>query len=279
LAKTKYLEVMNSLHAGEFFGLTKTNIEIGSLILTDTEYTHSYVDWHYHENAYFTFILSGNVIEGNQKEVYHCSAGSLLFHHWQEPHFNIKPNGFTRGFHVELRPDWFEAHGLKSNSLQGSINLKDPHLKKMMYNIFKEVKLDHGLTGLTIETLLTQLLDTAFAPTKSLFDRKPLWALRLKELLHDSPCANWTLKSLSQELALHPVHLSRGFAKYFHCNLGDYVRMLKVQAALSMFPYEDRTLTEIAVSCGFADQSHFIRSFKALHHVTPLTFRKFLKEI
>jgi len=270
---------MNSLHAGQFFGLTNINIQIGSLTLTDTEYTHPYVDWHYHENAYFTFILSGNVIEGNQKDVYHCSPGSLLFHHWQEPHYNIKPNGFTRGFHVELRPDWFEAHGLKSDSLQGSINLQDPHLKKMMYNIFKEVKLDNSLAGLAIETLLTQLLDTATEPNRFSHDRKPKWAFRLKDLLHDSPCANWTLQSLAHELAIHPVHLSRGFAKYFACNLGDYVRMLKVQAALRMFPYEDSTLTEIAMRCGFADQSHFIRSFKALHQVTPLTFRKFLTEI
>lgn len=112
---------MDSLHAGQFFGLTNTNIQLGGLTLTDTEYTHPYVDWHYHENAYFTFILCGEVVEGNQKEIYHCSAGSLLFHQWQEPHYNIKPNGFTRGFHVELRPDWFETHGLNKNSLQGSI--------------------------------------------------------------------------------------------------------------------------------------------------------------
>jgi len=270
---------MDSLHAGQFFGLTNTNIQLGGLTLTDTEYTHPYVDWHYHENAYFTFILCGEVVEGNQKEIYHCSAGSLLFHQWQEPHYNIKPNGFTRGFHVELRPDWFETHGLNKNSLQGSINLQDPHLKKMMYNIFKEVNLDHSLAGLAIETLLTQLLDKAAKADKSSYDRKPLWVLRLKDLLHDSPCANWTLESLSHELAIHPVHLSRSFAQYFHCNLGDYVRMLKVQAALRMFSSGDSTLTQIALSCGFADQSHFIRSFKALHHVTPLTFRNFLTEI
>jgi len=179
---------------------------------------------------------------------------------------------------VELRPDWFEAHGLKSNSLQGSINIQDPHLIKMMYNIFKEVKLDCRLGGLAIESLLTQLLDTAAEPSKSSMNRKPIWALRLKDILHDSPCADWTLQSLSQELAIHPVHLSRDFSKHFQCNLGDYIRMLKVQAALRMFQHKDSTLTEIALTCGFADQSHFIRSFKALHHITPLTFRKLFKE-
>jgi len=268
---------MDILHNGQFFGLTNSNIQMGGLTLTDTEYTHPYVDWHYHENAYFTFILAGAVIEGNQTEVYHCSAGSLLFHHWHEPHYNIKPAGFTRGFHVELTPEWFATHGLNATTLQGSINMQDPQLKKMMYNIFKEVKLDQDQAGLAIDTLLTQLLDTAARPKDSIADRKPIWVLRLRDLLHDSPCTNWTLQSLAAELAIHPVHLSRAFTKYFHCNLGHYIRMLKIQAALRLFPYQDSTLTEIAIQCGFADQSHFIRSFKALHDITPLAFRSFLK--
>lgn len=89
---------MKYLQTGQFHGQTNKTILLNGLTLTDTEYTHDKVDWHYHENAYFTFILQGNLIEGNRNEVYNCSAGSLLFHNWQEPHYNIKPDGFTRAF-------------------------------------------------------------------------------------------------------------------------------------------------------------------------------------
>jgi cupin superfamily acireductone dioxygenase involved in methionine salvage len=58
---------MNTLRNGEYFGKTNDIVTIEELTITDTEYTHPYVDWHYHENAYFTFLLQGNMIEGNKK--------------------------------------------------------------------------------------------------------------------------------------------------------------------------------------------------------------------
>ena len=93
---------MNSLRNGEYFGETNQIINFEGLTITDTEYTHPYVDWHYHENAYFTFLLQGNMTEGNKRETYGCSAGTLLYHHWEDPHYNIKPDVFTRGFHIEI---------------------------------------------------------------------------------------------------------------------------------------------------------------------------------
>ena len=109
---------MKKLLTGQFYGQTNQTIYLDGITLTDTEYTHDKVDWHYHENAYFTFILQGNVIEGNKKEVYNCSEGSLLFHNWQEPHYNIKPTGFTRGFQIELEQKWIDAFAFDLNNLQ-----------------------------------------------------------------------------------------------------------------------------------------------------------------
>src|SRR3954469_11030740 len=120
---------MKESRKGEFYGQTNTTINLDGITLTDTVYTHDKVDWHYHENAYFTFILQGNVIEGNKNEIYNCSAGSLLFHNWQEPHYNIKPEGFTRGFHIELEKSWFTDLDFSTTGLQGSINIADPDVK------------------------------------------------------------------------------------------------------------------------------------------------------
>ena len=60
---------MKLLQTGQFYGQTNNTFLLNGLALTDTEYTQEKVDWHYHENAYFTFILQGNIIEGNKKEV------------------------------------------------------------------------------------------------------------------------------------------------------------------------------------------------------------------
>ncbi|WP_157682168.1 hypothetical protein [Mucilaginibacter mallensis] len=95
---------MMQLKMGEFFGNTDQLLRLDGLTLTDTIYTYSYVDWHYHEHAYFTFIVQGEVLEGTRQELLRCSPGTLLYHRHQEPHYNIKPNMFTRDFHVRMHP-------------------------------------------------------------------------------------------------------------------------------------------------------------------------------
>lgn len=268
---------MELLQSGKFYGQTNEKFSLAGLTLTDTEYTHEYVDWHYHEQAYFTFILQGRVIEGNKKETYHCTPGSLLFHQWQDAHYNIKPKGFTRGFHVELDAEWFERYDLKTSLLQGSFQLHHPQLQVIMYNIVKELKLDAENAKLAIDVLLIELFSAIGRTDKPPKSKKPEWVQQLRDLLFDTPADyKWTLSALSLQLNLHPVHLSRDFPKHFGISLGNYIRILKLTKALNLIAGSQHSLTDIALHCGFADQSHFIRSFKSIFKITPMAYRKLL---
>ncbi|MEI7488703.1 MAG: helix-turn-helix transcriptional regulator [Chryseobacterium sp.] len=100
---------------------------------------------------------------------------------------------------------------------------------------------------------------------------------QIDELLHETYTEKLNLTQLSSTLNIHPMHLSRDFCKYFQCNLGDYVRKLKINKSLSILPTNEKSLTEIALECGFADQSHFIRCFKENMGLTPLKYRKILE--
>lgn len=269
---------MKQLQTGQFYGQTNQTIHLNGITLTDTEYTLDRVDWHYHENAYFTFILSGNVIEGNKKEIYNCTAGSLLFHNWQDPHYNIKPAGYTRGFHIELQNNWFDQLDLNINKLQGSIKITDADIKFLFYNIFKETKVEDNTTTLAIETLLIKTLAKMFDQSKFDDEKKPRWVSMIKEMLFYEFTDQLTLTTLSHRVGIHPVHLSRDFSKYFNCNLGDYLRKLKVEKAYALLAEKKYTLTEIAYRCGFSDQSHFNRCFKAISGLSPNNFRKIISD-
>ncbi|SFC30705.1 AraC-type DNA-binding protein [Flexibacter flexilis DSM 6793] len=267
---------MNQLYTGEFYGQTNQTLHLKDITLTDTEYTLDFVDWHYHENAYFTFILQGNVIEGNKKEIYNCSAGSLLFHHWQEPHYNIKPAGYTRGFHVELKNNWFEELDFNIEKLRGSIKITNIDVKFFLYKIFKESKIKDATTALAIETLILQALAEMFRHSNTDLDKNPLWVSRIKEILFYEFSDKLTLDYLSKTLDIHPVHLSRDFSKYFNCNLSDYLRKLKIEKSYTLLSNNQLSLTEIAYECGFSDQSHFNRCFKSVSGISPNNFRKAL---
>jgi len=267
---------MKHLQTGQFHGQTNKTIQLNGLTLTDTEYTHDKVDWHYHENAYFTFILQGNVIEGNRKEVYNCTAGSLLFHNWQEPHYNIKPNGFTRGFHIELEQQWLQGFDFGLSDLTGSINILNPDLKLLLYKIFREVKIDDGTTSLSVQSLLLQLVEQMRHDNKISIQKKPLWVNKIREVLDNKFADNLSLTDLSANLGIHPVHLSRDFPKYFHCNLGHYIRKLKIERSLSLLSQKSNSLSAITFECGFSDQSHFARCFKEINGMNPLEYRKLI---
>lgn len=269
---------MNCSRPGQFYGKANETLNLNGIILNDSDYIHDYVDWHYHENAYFTFLLAGNVLDGNKKTRHECSAGSLLFQNWQEPHYNVGSKKYARGFHVEMKPSWFTAFDIPVDKVEGNIRITDPALIANMYNVFKEMKLHSGESQLVIDALLVQLFGSITKEKRSGDSRLPAWVGVIKEALHASP-ESWKLIDLAKLANVHPVHLSRHFSKYFNATLGDYIRTIKVQKALSLLPNKQLSLTEIAAECGFADQSHFIRSFKFYYQLTPLHYRKlFLKQ-
>jgi AraC family transcriptional regulator len=262
---------------GQFYGQTSALIQVEGLTLTDTEYTHDFVDWHYHQNAYFTFILEGGVLESNKQQTYHCSAGSLLFHNWQEAHYNRKPPGFTRGFHLELESQWLTRFDLDLSRIQGSLSVADPQLKVLFYQLFKESKVADITRPLAIQSVLIEVVSCLVRDGQATDRGRPVWVSQLRDLLQDTPNQNWTLPALAQTVDIHPVHLSRSFTQYFHCSLSHYIRTIRIQHALALMPQKHSSLTDIALACGFADQSHFIRCFKALCQDKPLAFRRHLR--
>ncbi|WP_026777789.1 AraC family transcriptional regulator [Polaribacter sp. Hel_I_88] len=263
---------MNTLKKGEFYGNHYQKSAFKNLIITDTKYTHSKVDWHTHENPYFTYLLQGKLFEANKKESYYLKPGSLLFHNWQDAHYNIKPPEFTRGFHIELNNNWFSTFDIQLTDFEGSMNLKSPILKNLMNQIFMETKLNDQYSNVSIESSLIQLFNSLTTPKRN-NSKKPFWVNQLKELLIEEQ-VDYSLHSLSSQLEIHPVHLSREFNRYFGTSLGNYIRLIKLNKAICLLASKKYSLTEVCYQCGFYDQSHFITNFKRIYKTTPSKFLK-----
>jgi AraC family transcriptional regulator len=258
---------MKVLRNGEFYGTHYQKLALDNVVITDTEYVHRKVDWHYHENPYFTYLIQGKLFESNKKESYYLEPGDLLFHNWQDAHYNIKPPEFTRGFHVELNRNWFSKYALATTDTEGSINLKDPLIKHLMSKVFIESKLNDRYSSLSIESSLIEIFSTV-AATKEKCDKRPTWAKRLQELLMEEQM-DYSLVHLSSTLGIHPIHLSREFRRYFGTSLGNYIRLLKLNKAFHLIISNRFSMTEVCYQCGFYDQSHFIKNFKRAYNTSP----------
>ena len=264
---------MNYLTTGEFFGETEKTIFVDGITLTETQYLVEYVDWHYHENPYFTFILAGGIVEGNRHLTNKCGPGTLLFHNWQEPHYNEGPESGTRGFQLEAESSWFEKFDIDLECLPSNLNVIDPLTRIHFHNIYKETRLSDSESHLSIEGLLVEALTGIGDFERFVEKRKPNWVARADEILHDGLAEHLTLQRLAGELDLHPIYLCRAFRKFFHCSYGQYVRRLKIERSLNMLRNPNLSLTEISTECKFADQSHFIRCFREFIGMKPKDYR------
>ncbi|CAL2103249.1 AraC family transcriptional regulator [Tenacibaculum sp. 190130A14a] len=267
------------LTKGNFFGNHYQKVIYNGICITDTEYIHDKVDWHYHETPYFTYILQGEVYEENKKEGYYLSPGDLVFHNWQDAHFNTKPPKYTRGFHIEISPDWFENNHLPFEKNQGSIHILNPLVKQFINKIFIESKIQDTESFLSIEMLLSGSLDFSQEQNNTLHKKPPLWVLQLRDILHSKEIASLSLNELATLLNIHPVYLSRKFPQYFNSTIGNYIRTQKVNKALILIAQNKLSMTEICYECGFFDQSHFINSFKRIYQQSPLKISKIIQKV
>jgi AraC-like DNA-binding protein len=82
-----------------------------------------------------------------------------------------------------------------------------------------------------------------------------------------------TRESVADHFRLSPNHVSRLFRSEGLMRFTDYLTWVRLDRAKYMLRHHDRTLAEVARSCGFSDISYFCRVFKARVRLTPTAYR------
>jgi AraC family transcriptional regulator len=82
------------------------------------------------------------------------------------------------------------------------------------------------------------------------------------------------IRELADLLALSKSHFSRAFKRSLGLSPMAYVAVRRVERAKVMMTSSAEQLTEIALACGFADQSHLNRSFRRRVGVSPGLWRR-----
>jgi len=79
--------------------------------------------------------------------------------------------------------------------------------------------------------------------------------------------------TLAEHVNLSVSQLQREFSRLFGISPIQYIREVRVGVARHMLETTDESMARIATACGFYDQSHFTRQFKAATGLTPLHYR------
>jgi len=80
--------------------------------------------------------------------------------------------------------------------------------------------------------------------------------------------------AVAQKFYFSDSYFSRYFHKTMNMTFVDYLSKYRNMQARTLLIATDKSVTEIAMECGFSDSRRFILSFKKQYGVTPLQYRK-----
>jgi transcriptional regulator GlxA family with amidase domain len=96
---------------------------------------------------------------------------------------------------------------------------------------------------------------------------------RVHEFIEARLEKNIALRELAGIARLSIGHFARAFRQSEGVSPHDYLMQRRVARAQDLLGSTDLPLSEIAIACGFADQSHFSRRFKERLGITPSRYR------
>lgn len=102
----------------------------------------------------------------------------------------------------------------------------------------------------------------------------PAQERRVKELMVASLNEDISLVRLATECGLSSRHFARAFRQSTGLSPHRWLMQCRVERARELLADRGHSLTEIALTCGFADQSHFTRAFSAIFGTSPGAWRR-----
>ncbi len=97
---------------------------------------------------------------------------------------------------------------------------------------------------------------------------------RAKDLIESRLGSDLSVHELAHECGLSVAHFTRAFRQSVGESPHRWLMRRRIETAQRLLVDTDRHLAEIAVDCGFADQSHFTNVFKGMIGAAPGAFRR-----
>jgi AraC-like DNA-binding protein len=91
---------------------------------------------------------------------------------------------------------------------------------------------------------------------------------RARQLLYGRFSERWTIASLAKAAGISEKKLKQGFPTVAGNSIHGYLRSIRLMAAAKMLG-EGRTVTDVALSVGYDNLSHFSKIFRAAYGVNP----------
>ena len=263
------------LPPGRYYGETVRNHYVAGFALTETIYPpHCKLPKHSHERPYFGLILRGNYTENYGKKARVCKPSMLVYHPADEDHSQHFYQSEGHLFRIEICPQRLEHLNESVLAQNRSVDFRGDILCRLALRLYCEFRELDQVSPIVIEGLALEMMGEVLRfSTSATRPQPPRWLKQAKELIHARSFERLTLHQIAQAVGVHPIYLAREFRRHYRSTVGEYIRQLRIEAACREIMKPDASLAEVALACGFHDQSHFTKTFKRVMRITPADYR------
>jgi AraC family transcriptional regulator len=264
-----------AFRAGKFYGATRKEIRTPAFDFAEVEdYDNIEVPLHTHESAHFLFVVKGTYEATIKDKKRFFSSSSIIYYPAGTTHRDRFCEREERRFlTVSLTSETNKKLHNEIKFVDHSVDFNNPEISCLGKRIYREIQAPDGLSSIVLDCLANELLVYSARDSEN-SAKPPAWLKTARELIRDRCTEPVSVAEVAAAVAVHPLHLARSFRRYFGCSPGEFLRSSRIEFASNLLLNSKKTLAEIALISGFADQSRFTHSFKQIVGTTPAKFRQ-----
>lgn len=241
---------------------------------------------HEHSEIELVYVIDGSCRTEYQEKTYILEKGDILLVNTGRVHrISVEEHSFVCKINYnyyticrQLEEDYilFECNRVNDNGD------KYKELEKQIKLVLMEYAGNHSrqlfrLYGL-YEVLLSDLIDNFKISSLSVknireWEDEQKIAL-IKNYINENYADGVNLAELADKLCISVSAVSRYFLKQTGESFAKYVRKFRLQKVVEQLMETDKTVTHIAVDCGFSTPSVMNKDFKEFYHMTPREYRE-----
>lgn len=224
------------------------------------------------EDVVFTVLGQKNVLRTgslaliNPNVIHSCNAGSTASRSYYMLYLDI-------GYCLKIQQSIWQTKELirVENPLLSNESLYKKFIETMTLLIATETHL------LEKEQRLAELITTIFLASchhnsKAAISTQPSHLEKIRHYLSNNLQEDITLTEYAEKLNKSPYTLLRQFKENFGITPHTYRTNCRIEAARKLLQ-QGKDISDTALECGFFDQSHFHKCFKAITTVTPREYQ------
>ena len=254
------------------------SLQVGGFRVLDATFPPSFsLPSHYHEQAGISVVLRGAIEKDFGGKIYTSPVASVVTMPPQEAHCARFGREGARLLVVEAADPLDEMLRPCASVFDRINHFRDRIINGIAWRIAVELQSRDTASPLAVEGLVLELLARAVRrkdPEQKNGKSAPAWLAGARDHLHQNFKHSMQINQLAEAVGVHPVHLARVFRDFYGKSPGEYLRQLRLDWAEAQMRITDAPLSQIALQAGFADQSHFTRTFKRHTGLTPGKYRQ-----